>query len=94
MLAIRAVKQLKPMRRWFSPCAGLLKLLAKQQVRVTKPTRDTYPQIPWGQVIAMRNSLIHAYFDVDLDQVWKAVTEDIPPLIAELEKIIPPEADS
>jgi uncharacterized protein with HEPN domain len=27
----------------------------------------------------MRNRLVHAYFDIDLDQVWKAVTEDLPP---------------
>jgi uncharacterized protein with HEPN domain len=39
----------------------------------------------------MRNHLIHAYFDVDLDIVWDTVTKDIPPLIVELEKIVPPE---
>ncbi len=36
----------------------------------------------------MRNRLVHAYFDVDLDQVWKAATEDLPPLITELEKAL------
>ncbi len=42
-------------------------------------------------MIGMRNILIHGYMNIDLDQVWKTITEDIPPLIAELEKIIPPE---
>ncbi len=33
----------------------------------------------------MRNRLIHAYFDVDLDVVWQTVKNDLPPLIAILE---------
>jgi uncharacterized protein with HEPN domain len=37
----------------------------------------------------MRNRLIHAYYDIDLDRVWDTVTSDLPPLITELEKIIP-----
>ena len=40
------------------------------------------------------NHLIHAYFDVDLDLVWKTVTHDLPFLITELEKIIPPKNNS
>jgi uncharacterized protein with HEPN domain len=36
----------------------------------------------------MRNRLIHAYFDVDLDQLWSTLDDDLPPLIHELEKIL------
>ncbi|MCG2755693.1 MAG: DUF86 domain-containing protein [Desulfobacteraceae bacterium] len=36
----------------------------------------------------MRNRLIHAYFDIDLNVLWKTVIEDVPPLIVELEKIV------
>lgn len=39
--------------------------------------------------IGMRNRLIHAYFDVNLEILWKTVTEDLPGLIDELEKILP-----
>jgi uncharacterized protein with HEPN domain len=39
----------------------------------------------------MRNRLIHAYYDIDLDILWKTAIEDISPLIAELEVIVPPE---
>jgi len=36
----------------------------------------------------MRNRLIHAYLDINLDILWQTVTEDLKPLIAELEKIV------
>jgi uncharacterized protein with HEPN domain len=39
----------------------------------------------------MRNHLIHAYYDIDLDIVWDTVIKDLPPLIDELEKIVPPD---
>jgi uncharacterized protein with HEPN domain len=39
-------------------------------------------------MIAMRNRLIHAYYDVNLDIVWSTVTEDLPPLIKELAEAI------
>ena len=39
----------------------------------------------------MRNRLIHAYHDIKLDIVWDTVNLDLPPLIDELEKIIPSE---
>jgi uncharacterized protein with HEPN domain len=36
----------------------------------------------------MRNRLIHAYFDVDLDIVWQVITQDMYPLLIEVEKAI------
>jgi len=50
-----------------------------------------YPHIPWWQVVNLRNRLIHGYYEVDFDILWQIVIQDLPPLIAELEKIVPPE---
>ena len=49
---------------------------------------EKYPQIPWSGIVGIRNRLIHGYYDINLDIVWKTVKEDIPHLNAELEKII------
>jgi uncharacterized protein with HEPN domain len=38
----------------------------------------------------MRDRLIHGYFDVNPDIVWQTVRQDLPPLLAQLEKILPP----
>jgi len=42
---------------------------------MTKERQQELPQIPWPQIISMRNRLIHAYFEIDLDAVWDTVTD-------------------
>jgi uncharacterized protein with HEPN domain len=54
---------------------------------VSAEGRAEYPEIPWRDAIRMRNRLIHAYFNVDLDILWRTVMEDLPPLITALEQI-------
>lgn len=68
-----------------------IEIVGEAAAKVTKKCRKDLPQIPWQNIIGMRNRLIHAYYDINLDILWKTVTEDLPPLIAELEKIVPPE---
>jgi uncharacterized protein with HEPN domain len=68
-----------------------IEIIGEAAARVTKTCQRRYPQIPWPNIIAMRNRLIHTYFDIDLDRVWDTVTDDLPPLIDSLENILPPE---
>ena len=75
---------------------GLVKcveILGEAASRVSAEARDRHSQIPWRDIVGMRNRLIHAYFDVDLDQVWNTVTGDLPPLAAELEEILAAEPE-
>ncbi len=66
----------------------LLEVIGEAAGKISVETQKTTPQIPWPKIIGMRNRLIHAYFDIDLDEIWRTVQEDLPPLIAELEKIV------
>jgi len=50
--------------------------------------QERYSDVPWGKMQGIRNVLVHEYFRLDEEILWKAVQEDIPPLIAALEKII------
>ena len=59
--------------------------------KVSQETRDQNPQIAWQPIIGMRNILTHVYMHIDYDRVWDVITEDLPPLVAQLEKIIPPD---
>ena len=53
--------------------------------QVSEPCRNRCPAIPWADLVGMRNRLVHAYFDINLDVLWQTVQEDIPQLIAALE---------
>ncbi len=48
--------------------------------RLSLKGRALVPQVNWKQIVAMRNFIVHVYWDVNLDTVWKAATEDVPPL--------------
>ncbi len=70
-----------------------VEILGEAATKVGGDTRGIYPNIPWQVIVAMRNRLIHGYFDINLDVVWATITDDLPPLIAELEKIALSELD-
>ena len=65
-----------------------LEIIGEAASRVTSECQDSYPNIPWRDVIGMRNWLVHAYFDVDLDILWDTIVDDLPPLAVELEKAV------
>jgi uncharacterized protein with HEPN domain len=67
-----------------------IEIIGEAAANVTKECREDLPSIPWANITGMRNRLIHAYFDINLDIIWQTVSEDLPPLIAELEKIVSP----
>ena len=66
-----------------------IEIIGEAASKVSEARRNQYSQIPWRAIIDMRNHLIHGYFDVDVDQVWSTLVQDLPPLIAELQKILP-----
>lgn len=65
-----------------------IEIIGEAASRLSKECHDKFTRIPWKNIINMRNRLIHAYYDINLDTVWSTVAEDLPPLIASLEKII------
>ncbi len=79
---------------WALGLVKCLEIVGEAAARVKKQTRAKHPQIPWTQIITMRNRLVHLYFEIDQDQVWKAVTEDMPPLVEGLERILAPPSAS
>ena len=66
----------------------LIEIIGEAASRVSREKQAVLPQIPWKEVIGMRNRIVHAYFDVDLDIVWDTVTINIPALAAELESVL------
>lgn len=71
--------------------AHLVQTIGEAAGRVSPVTCDAHPDIPWKQIRGIRNRIVHGYMDVDYDILWEVTTRHLPPLIAALEKIVPPE---
>jgi len=61
-----------------------IEIIGEAAGRVSESTQQRFPEIPWREAVGIRNRLVHAYFDVDLDVLWKTVQESIPELELQL----------
>jgi len=68
-----------------------IEIIGEAACRIEPETRDQLSNIPWDDIIGMRHRLVHAYFDINLDILWRTLQEDLPQLIAALEKNFPPD---
>ena len=68
-----------------------IEIIGEAAARVSADTKEAHPEIPWPEIIGMRNRLVHAYFEVNLERVWQTVQQDVPRLIALLKPLVPPE---
>lgn len=68
----------------------LLETIGEAAKNVGDEYKSDHPEIPWKQMAGMRDVLIHAYHEVDLDEVWRIVTRSIPDLIRQMEPLVPP----
>mgnify|MGYP002682553035 CR=1 FL=1 len=66
-----------------------LEIIGEAANKVSQETRNTLPQIRWGDIIGMRNRVIHNYANVDYNIVWDVVVYDLPVLITALEALFP-----
>jgi uncharacterized protein with HEPN domain len=65
-----------------------IEIIGEAASQTTSETREIYFQLPWHNMIGMRNRLIHGYSAVDLDIVWEVVHRNLPALIPQLEQIL------
>lgn len=65
-----------------------IEIVGEAASRVSEETRSSTPAIPWKAIVGTRNRVVHAYFDIDKDILWKAAAEEIPALAATLRTLI------
>jgi len=65
-------------------CTHAVLIIGEAASNLSEDLRDAYPTIPWPQIVAMRNRLVHAYFDIDHDVLWRTATEEVPMLLMQL----------
>jgi uncharacterized protein with HEPN domain len=64
-----------------------LELIGEAATHIPAEIRAANPQIPWRQIIATRNRLIHGYLGIDDDTLWSIVEADIPALLLALREL-------
>lgn len=68
----------------------LVEVVGEAATRVSPEGRERSPGVPWKGAISMRNRLVHGYDAVDLRVLWDTLQTDLPRLIEELERVLPP----
>ncbi|MER3491319.1 MAG: hypothetical protein C4323_02700, partial [Mastigocladus sp. ERB_26_2] len=63
-------------------------LSSSYYTKLDELTLVQHPEVPWSQIIGMRNILTHNYFEIDLDVVWFVVERDLPNLKLQIEAIL------
>lgn len=78
-----------PRERWLNlALVRLVEIIGEAANRVSKETQCAHADIPWAQIIGMRNRVIHGYDKVNFTILWDVIQFDLPPLIAQLERIL------
>jgi len=65
-----------------------LEIIGEAANHIPDAIQEKNRDIPWLQMKGMRNVLIHEYFGVDTDVLWRTVNEDLPPLKAQIQRLI------
>ncbi|AKG22027.1 HepT-like ribonuclease domain-containing protein [Calothrix sp. 336/3] len=65
-----------------------LQIIGEASRVLSADIRDENPQVPWSQMIGMRNILTHNYFEIDLDVVWLVIERELPSLKPQIQAIL------
>ena len=69
-------------------CLRHLEVIGEASARLSETLRSRHPDVPWREIIGMRNTLIHGYFDIDWEQVWNTLERDLPDFRRALEVML------
>jgi len=64
-----------------------LEIIGEAANKIPNNVREKYPEVPWTEIVGMRNRLIHEYFGVDVNIIWQTIQEDIKPLYISIKKL-------
>jgi len=65
-----------------------LEIMGEAAKNISKEIRRNYNEIPWSDIAKMRDKIIHFYFGVDYEIVWKVIKERLPALKLQIERML------
>ncbi len=75
-------------RKTLNAVVRSIEIIGEASKNIPETMKTKYKELPWKQMTGMRDKLIHAYFGIDTETLWKAVKENIPPLKKAIQKIL------
>ena len=84
----RVVEDLSRVRLLLLALVKEIEIVGKAATQISAELRDSFPEVPWAKIKGMRNRLIHAYSDVNVELVWRTVVSDLPDLADALKRLL------
>ena len=73
---------------WVDAVLRNLEVLGEAAKQIPPSVRERHPQLPWRRIAGLRDVLAHAYFGLEEDTIWQIVSESIPALADQLDKVV------
>ncbi len=67
----------------------MIEIVGEAARNLSRALKDAHPEVPWREIINMRNILAHAYWRVDAAKVWETIQHDLPKLLASITPLLP-----
>ncbi len=74
-------------RKTFNAVIRSLEIIGEAVKSLPEEMKLNYRDVPWKKIAGMRDKLIHGYFGMDNEIIWKTITENINPLLEQIKKI-------
>ncbi len=71
-----------------SAVAYQLSVIGEAAAHVQEEVRSRHPRVPWPKIVAFRNIIVHAYFGIDWDEVWRAANRECPELKGQIKSVL------
>lgn len=65
-----------------------LEIIGEAAKNVPQKFRDKYPEIPWREIARTRDKIIHHYFEIDVEQIWNIIENDLQPLKKQVQSML------
>jgi uncharacterized protein with HEPN domain len=75
-------------RKTLNAVVRSIEIIGEASKNIPETMKAKHKELPWKQMAGMRDKLIHAYFGVDVETLWKAVKENIPPLRQSIQQML------
>jgi len=68
-----------------------IQIIGEAARMVSAEFKQSHPEVPWTEIVGMRNRLVHEYFDIIPERVWEVLERHLPLLLTRLEPLVPPD---